>query len=429
MWKVSKLHHGTEPSREPIAADVHAAVLRWYTGHGSDADEAIGVNLVQQLRARHGWLACDCLGATVRPPLLTPAYMTEAGTYYFKRLTVAPRPAHTPTCPFHREQVIRSIGPRTDERPPRKEPDGFFAVLKPLRERLAQRPDEVDETVPSQPSIPRLARLLWQLTERAGTNRIAAIDERPRPSIKIEFDDLKHAAEDLFIAPGVPLAKLLFTHPSQLHSKLIYAQLRAAAIRWPSGSEPQAFLLTYATGIAGREIHFSTGDPVLVASPVKKLPSTDSVAGPYLVMVAIGHHAPVHGFAPVRAYAQPIYNGTSFVPVDTEAQRTLLRVLLQLQWTLRTEQISTRIKRPLFDLETELVACQPAYLLEGYHHRDDRRSLHYVELAGANEDRDTPTSARPPNIEVDGTIRVSETQLADPNKLLADFASRLGFVA
>ncbi len=63
------------------------------------------------------------------------------------------------------------------------------------------------------------------------------------PTIAQEFAKLRDAAQQLFIAPGVPLARLLFTHPSELHSKRIYAKLRAAAARWPTGSEPQADLL------------------------------------------------------------------------------------------------------------------------------------------------------------------------------------------
>lgn len=69
---------------------------------------------------------------------------------------------------------------------------------------------------------------------------------------------------------------------------------------------------------------------MLVASPVKKLPGNDT-AGPYLVLVAIGERAPARGFAPVRAFAQPIHDGRHFVPIDTAEQCVLLDMLLKLQ--------------------------------------------------------------------------------------------------
>ena len=424
MWKVSKVHRGTEMLREPIPADVHAALLRWYTGHGSAAEEQIGVDLVQQLKARNRWLACDCLGETALPPLLAPVYITEAQTYCLRRLD-RDRPAHLQTCPFYRDQVIRTPAQQVNRAAPRMPPDGFFAVLKPIAAHLAQRPDNDDETRSSRPSIPRLARLLWQLTEIAGTNTIAAIEERPAPSIKQEFARLKLAAQRLYIAPGVPLAKQLFTHQSELHSKRIYAQLRAAVDSWPSGHIPQAFLLTYASSIVGREIHFSSGDPVLVASPIKMLRGIRAGAGPYLVLVAIGDHPPVRGFAPVRAYAQPVHDGKHFVPVDTAAQRALLGVLLKLQWTLRTDQISTWIRRPLFDLESDVGLYRPEFMLAGDHCREQQRSLHVIELADSKDQLYARAPAGILDASIDGVIRISQDRLADPDRLIADLASRL----
>ena len=87
MWLVDKFHAGTEGHREGIPADIGAAIVRWYVGLGSEADEKTGVELVRKAKLFDRWIACDCLGAGARPPLLSPAYLSEAQTYYLRRLT------------------------------------------------------------------------------------------------------------------------------------------------------------------------------------------------------------------------------------------------------------------------------------------------------------------------------------------------------
>ena len=84
---------------------------------------------------------------------------------------------------------------RRGDTPPRTVPEGYFAVLKPTAERLAQRPGEDPARTPGAAAVPRLARLLWLLIERAGTNLIEALDDRPAPSIRHEFGRLRAAAQ------------------------------------------------------------------------------------------------------------------------------------------------------------------------------------------------------------------------------------------
>jgi len=143
MWTVDKAHRGFELNRERVPADVRTALVSWYTGQGTPADEKTGVALVQRLKLYDRWLGCDCLGDQIPPPLLSPAYLSEAQTYYLRRLTADNRPAHRDDCPFHRDQVFP--GSRRADLPARTVPDGYFAVLKPMAERLAQQPGDSDE--------------------------------------------------------------------------------------------------------------------------------------------------------------------------------------------------------------------------------------------------------------------------------------------
>ena len=87
--------------------------------------------LVQQARIGAKWIACDCLGDRNSPPILTPAYLSEAETFYLRRLTGSKRPDHRLDCPFFRDQATNRLSEvrRASER---SDPaDGFFEVLRP----------------------------------------------------------------------------------------------------------------------------------------------------------------------------------------------------------------------------------------------------------------------------------------------------------
>ena len=364
MWLVDKLHGGTETLREPVPRAAHEALLRWYTGIGSDEDHRDSVRLVSNAKMFERWLACDCLGAANAPPLLSPAYMSEAGTYYLRRLTGTTRPEHLGSCPFHRDQA-EYTAEREQLYPSCSRPTGFFAVLKPVRERLAQQP-EADESpeVLRPATIPRLARLLWTLLEAAQTNVVEPIGQRQRPSINYEFSRIRAAAQSLWLAPGLPLRKLLFTHPEDFHSHRVYAQLRRTMAAWPPCHEPQAFLLVYAAAISQHEIGFTRHPPIGVLNPITRPPVSAIADGPIVVLVAIGHDRRARGLAAVRAHAQPIVSGQHFMPIASSAERKLHLLLLDLQWSLHARGYSCRLSQPLFDVDTAQGPCRPGILAD-----------------------------------------------------------------
>src|SRR3546814_2633330 len=74
--------------------------------------------LVQQARIAERWIACDCLADGEAPPILTPAFLSEADTYYLRRLTSPKRPEHRTDCPFFREQATNRLSEvRTQDSP------------------------------------------------------------------------------------------------------------------------------------------------------------------------------------------------------------------------------------------------------------------------------------------------------------------------
>lgn len=175
--------------------------MRWYIGEGTLRDEQAGIKLVQKARIGHRWIARGCLGSDTPPPILTPAFLSEAKTYYLRRLTSTKRPEHRPDCPFFREQVTSRISETSSHTTPADQPSGFFEVMRPAPEKLSQRPDDdaVDDRTRNA-SVPRLARLLWRLMDNAGCNRIAPLAYGTEWSIKEEFAAITRAAAKIEIA-------------------------------------------------------------------------------------------------------------------------------------------------------------------------------------------------------------------------------------
>lgn len=323
--------------------------------------------LVQQARIGAKWIACDCLGPDCSPPILTPAFLSEAETYYLRRLTSAKRPEHRAYCPFFRDQVTNRITETRSALTPADPPVGFFEVLRPAPEKLAQRPDnDATDDRTRNASVPRLARLLWRLLCNAGLNLVPpAAEEIAERAIAREFRALSVAAAKMEIAPGIELGRALWTHGKALHSKRAYAGIRALARQWPRGHAPQGFLTIFAHEFEGATVHAAGCEPILIANRVQS-PSVrgNPVHGPYLVIVVVGAYPETRGYAPLRAYAQPILSGNRFIPVESDFERTVLRELLEARRRFEPQGIDLTIEKPVFDILTPLGSCRPDFLLE-----------------------------------------------------------------
>ncbi|NNG57154.1 hypothetical protein [Sphingomonas paucimobilis] len=366
MWLIDRDTDGGGP-RIALPAPLREALVRWYVGQGSPGDEAAGITLVQNARIGAKWIACDCLAVDEPPPILTPAFLSEAETYYLRRLTSAKRPDHRADCPFFRDQVTHRISEVRSRETPAAPPEGFFEVLRPAPSQLAQQPEsDGSDDRTRHASVPRLARLLWRLLAVAGTTRAFPLsDGAEEPSIKREFDALVKAGSRIEIAPGIELSRAFWTHADALHSRRAYAVLRRLSRDWPPGHAPQAFFALFSHQITGHVIATADNRPVRVANRVQS-PSVrgNLVRGPFLVIVVAGQYPEARGYAPLRAYAQPIYSGQRFIPVDSEFERSLLRELLAIQRNLHRHGIDAAIEKPVFDILTPLGPARPDFLIE-----------------------------------------------------------------
>jgi hypothetical protein len=354
MWLVAKSSGADQFQTAAIAGDAKAALIAWYSGIGSDADETVAVRLAQKAHSQGLWLACDCLRASVPRPLMSVAFLTHAETYYLRRLTGNQRSVHDANCPFFREQLSHNSEAMVRETGLVAPPDGYFSVLTPEPVKLAQFPlgvpaDDRQDRV----TTPRLARLLWHLIDRARLNRLPPLGLRQEDetrSIASEFAALKQATRGLHIAPGIELIRAYHDYAPSYKSTQIFARLRALARIWPDDHAPQAFLLLYANEVHGNEIYGAMPDPILVASRVQRAPvDHGTVSGPFLCLVVIGDHPEAHGYTAVRAYAQPIVNGHHFIPVGSDIERHMFMRLIGLQKQLKREGIALELTKPLFD--------------------------------------------------------------------------------
>lgn len=364
MWLVGKDTTG-KTGRVAISDQLKAALVRWYTGRGSEADHRASVSLVSTARENHKWIACDCLGAERPPPLMSAAYLSFQETYYLRRLTS--RPGHEPGCPFHLPQAPPRIRETVkDSLYAIGLPKGLFSAHQKAPEKLAQRPEDIEPDDRSRGvAIPRLGKLLWLLLERAGSNILRELPPSGRRagSISEEMRHLKRAAQGLEIAPGIRLSDHLYTNAIDYEKRRVHARLRAAAETWPPEFAPQAFLLLEASEVTSSEVVTGLGT-VEIRNRIQHTGIIRAeVEPPFLVLAVVGEHSRREGYLALRAYAQPVFSGNQFVPAEREHDRDVLRALQQAQYELRRLGVRMAVKKVLFDITLAAGSARPDFLV------------------------------------------------------------------
>jgi hypothetical protein len=357
MWLVAK---GAKDAtgEVPIDEALTDTLRIWYSGQGDSQDEKTALILVRHARKHGLWIACDCKG-DASPPMLSPALLTGADTYYLRRLTARTRPEHDITCPFFREQVFRAIA--TAKQPARNAPEGWFAVLRPPAISLARAPEEEPAQRDSAShGSPRLAKLMWRMLELSGRSRILGHEDAPR-DIAGEFAAICTLAEKIDVAPGIPLSRVLFTHPRDWESLRIFAVLRELAKSWPKGHEPQAFLLVFARKVHEHSIETAEGEIELATRLRHPGTRIHPISGPDLTLVAVGEHPDLGGYRALRAWAQPVHSGHRFIPVDSDFDRTIIEALLAARRILAQTGITLTADKPLFDQITPEGPVRPSW--------------------------------------------------------------------
>lgn len=365
----------TEAADEtPIDPAYAEAVKRWYGGSDNEEDEHLALELVRLARVKEYWFACDCRAEEdVPPPLLTAALLAMVDTYYLRRLEGTGRSAHAESCPFFRDQVLKAKAASEAANAVSKRPTGYFSIVQPAPDHLAQKPDDSTTGKEAKKAIPKLARLLWWLMDEGGLNIVNSAEEASQASIKDGFGALRKAAREHLVAPGRPLHEWLFLHPGRFHDGSIRQALESATPHWPKRHAPQAFMAVYCPRIDRNTIQFNDVAPIEVMGPIQQPTVGDrAIRGPYLIMIAVGEHPEGKGFGALRAYAQPVFSGRLMVPVESGLERDAFAQLVSLQERLAGRRITLALKKPLFDLMSEDGPCRPDVMLRALDHDTGR---------------------------------------------------------
>ncbi|UVO53785.1 hypothetical protein [Sphingomonas sp. SUN039] len=370
MWLIDRHGDGLEQTRIEIPGALSQTLRLWYDGSGTDADEEASIILVQQARRSRKWIACSCQGQGEKPPLMSPAFLAIADTYYLRRLTGRGRARHRTDCPYFREQAPPRIRERLTSATHRSPTDGYFEVLKPIPEHLAQAPNSTapdDRTRGA--SVPRLARLIWELLDAAKRNVILPIasTEQKSRSITGEFAAIRAASKRIFVAPGIALSDVLYTHADAFLKGHVFGHLKFLERHWPGGHAPQAFLILYTQSVRGNTLHLADGRTMTTTSRVLS-PSTRARAihGPFLTLVVVGKHPDDQRYNAIGAYAQPIHSGMRFLPVKSDDDRILIKALDAARWRLHLRGLNVRVVFPLFDAPIANEFIRPDFVIDTF---------------------------------------------------------------
>jgi hypothetical protein len=382
-----------------LSSGLKAHIVDWYKGKGTQADHEKAVFAVHQARFRGEWLLCDCRPPEMPPPIIAPAYLGAAETFFLRRLVGPKRTTHDSNCPFFREPApVR----------PRSKPDGssphkpvkveFFEILRPMKMQLAQESPAAPDDRARTDSIPRLARLLWLLMHDAGLTTIRAnIKHSEQLGVANAYRRLLTATLGYRIAPDRALAQNFIPglDNPDVQLPVIYEQLGNDAKNWPDGHLPQSFAVTFATGVHAETLHLPNGQTIELASRVAR-PSAfkQSVPGPFLVIILIGQLAErISDPVPLRAYAQPVISETHLIAVDSDLERRTALELVDLQRALEPTARLLDIEKPLFDYDTRAGLCRPDFILEYQDRALNIGRRHIVETVAYTNDEYTAAKA------------------------------------
>lgn len=352
-----------------ISAETANALRSAYAGIASDEEMTRAIEAVRSARESHQWFACDCRADENIYPLIAPAYLTSAKTYYLRRLVGPKRPLHAVSCPFFRERPEPGLGRDRGAPSSARPPDGFFSVIdhEAARKVAGGRDQLRSITSVRQYTPPPLARQLWRLMRLARLNHLPPVQSSAPPSISAEFSRLRAAAENVLVSKGVPLARVLGTHPEAYTSNRLFAQIRQVQRASSNEAPLQGFLALFARSASQETIHGAEGADIQLEGGVATAPGISLVDdGPFLILAVIGDRAGQGGLAALRAYAQPIYSATQFMPVMTTLGRSLVKSLNSIRWSLAKRRSDLRIslEMPLFALETSGGPVRPDIMIE-----------------------------------------------------------------
>ena len=141
------LHTRDRARKVPLTPEQREAVRAVARGGGDETAASLARAVIALARRDGLWLGCDCREENGVPPVVTPC-RNRHGTEYWHVLGYL-QVVHSPGCMFHRAMARRRAETPWN-RPARKAPEGYFAVLRNVSDDLdPSAPNERGEPWPS----------------------------------------------------------------------------------------------------------------------------------------------------------------------------------------------------------------------------------------------------------------------------------------
>ena len=359
--------------------------------HRGSLNGAVAV-VLKTLRQRQLWIACECQQAHGESlPLLCPVQLDSWGyRYSFRR--IRNHISHHPDCIFHTPDRLEdcfAFAVEGGEFERGERPAGFRNVATDgecaVRKALALRPLAANTSLAIDVAPPQTVTLATQASHPARLHGGQQVACQSRPKLARMLFTLLEEAHLQTIAPGwwkhrniayrqlrsllktrrhivnrIPLKHYLTIKPQAIFGgcRKLETLAQQGEGDWPPHVRPQAFFTGIVSEVNRAErTLLCSGNPSVYTvedPPICFVPPHGQPSGPFWAMAHLGESLIQPGRYVIRkAYLHPVFSQSMLVPVDSDAERRTLHLLLAVQKRLFGEGMAIAIVKPLHDLIAE----------------------------------------------------------------------------
>lgn len=292
--------HDRDRRQRGLGAQAVDALVGVFTEQGEATSQRLHIaqDALRSIRADEHWIECGCAQDDGVGPLMSPRLLPSGQITLVRHGRVL----HAETCPFFRM---------------REHPLGHEAAPAPERECVA-RLDRVLSLDAGDAITDHLVLAAAELVIACGYTRCASTEVSAhgvgRVDINAHYSQTDRVAH--LEVQGMPLSDLWCNHLSSVHRMLP---------RWRAGGVPVGLFFGIVNSLEDGELVRTprSGEPARWR-PLRTTERSPGMPGPYWVLARID----VAGGTMTDAYVWPVISGAHLMPVESDAERSLGRVLL-----------------------------------------------------------------------------------------------------
>lgn len=314
-----------------------AVIANYTASNPTQKQHNIAQDIASFAKTSEAWLQCDCM-PDEQPAFLFPR-QTDSGTITFVRPRPPRQNSHHASCPFHLEaleQTKEHASGRTDS-------INDFCLLKPEKQpKLEGKNDSKSVGVNKSESIPRLTRILFNLLDASGINKLDDSFPWNDPYLPIY-----RVASTIPMWPGSKfmLSEALSAHASIAYYYRLLNRLKSHSI-FGHDRRKQGYFITLITDFNDYSLTLHGGHTITV---VGKVTAPNRVpTGPYWAIIHVAEvREGSNYFDAIRASVWPAYSDRLPFVIDSDIERETLRELIswRLYWHQKGEDY--KIIKPL----------------------------------------------------------------------------------